>query len=157
MRKTKFLLILKPCEFSPYANCEVVWDYLRGLCRPDLLKWELKLHFKGLLSHTLSVCRLTAHMWATCVFGKGWCDSRKHVSTDGEMPLSLCLWFQWLCLLTATSSHLYAYLRNYFFPKGKKKTSISKLFSYFLWKYKWVSSSTWNATFLGISLHSWQR
>lgn len=45
---TKFLLIL-----TLYANGEAAWDCLRWLCRPDLLKWELKSHFKGLLSHIL--------------------------------------------------------------------------------------------------------
>lgn len=155
--KIKFLFILTPCEFSPYANGEVVWDFLRGLCRPDLLKWDLKLHFKGLLSHTLSVCRLTAHMWATCVFGQGWCDSMKHVSTDGEMPLSLEFMVPMTVFcLPHTNSQLYAYLWNYFSLKGRKRNIYA---NYFLTFFQSPNGflPVWHVTFLGISLHSWGR
>lgn len=49
----KFLLSLNSLWVSPYANGKVAWVCLRWLCRPDLLKWELKPHFKGLLSRIL--------------------------------------------------------------------------------------------------------
>lgn len=41
-------------------------------------------------AYCLPVRRLTAHMRAACILGKGWCDSTKRVaaSADGEMPLS---------------------------------------------------------------------
>lgn len=136
----KFLLYLNSLWVSPYANGKVAWDCLRWLCRPDLLKWEMKPHFKGLLRG-----RLFARAQARCPHA-GRLRSWEGVVWFYETCCCQCRWRNatlWVYgsnssvfCLPRTNSQLHAYLWTVM-PKGEKMNSTRKLFSDFLSKYKW--------------------
>lgn len=122
---------LNSLRVSSYANGKVAWDCLRWQCRPDLLKWELKAHFKGLLCHMLFASAQTHCPHAGCL--RPW----EGVVWFYEMCCCQCRWRNatlWVYgsnsvfCLPRTNSQLHAYLSTFFFQKGRKWNLQTKYF-----------------------------
>lgn len=152
----KFLLSLNSLWVSPYANGKVAWVCLRWLCRPDLLKWELKPHFKGLLSRILFAsaqahCPHAGHLrsWEGVVWFHETCCCRCRWR-------NATLWVQQLCLLPATYQLTAACLSLdcYFKRRENYFLTFFKVQMGFVFK---ISSYISMGPFLGFPLLSRQR